>query len=108
MESAKRLALIGNILQTIYFVLLIIGMFVTNLLKALDAVPVSAGGHSKLGIIALIVVLILGWIAGRQIENNTWRWVLLVVAIISAFLAYSWIAAILFIIAFFKAGKKEA
>ncbi|GBG96866.1 hypothetical protein [Lactococcus termiticola] len=106
MESAKKLALIGNILQTIWFVLMIIGMFVTGILKALDAIPAAAGGHNHLGIIGLIVVLILSWIAGSRLENNTWRWILLILAIVALIYAGSLIAAILFIIAFFKAGKK--
>lgn len=44
MDSAKRYALVGNILQTIYFVFLFLAGSLNTMTKILHLVPANAGG----------------------------------------------------------------
>lgn len=44
MDSAKRYALVGNILQTIYFVFLFLAGSLNTMTKIIHLVPANAGG----------------------------------------------------------------
>ena len=106
MESAKRYALVGNILQTIYFIFLFIAGSLNTFTKFFHLVILAnVGARGVFSVIPLLILVILSWYAARA-ALPTWRMVLLIVAIIAIFGSGSLIPGILFIVAFFKSGKK--
>ena len=107
MESAKRYALVGNILQTIYFIFLFIAGSLNTFTKFFHLVILAnVGARGVFSVIPLLILVILSWYAASRLEDATWRMVLLIVAIITIFGSGSLIPGILFIVAFFKSGKK--
>lgn len=106
METAKKLAFVGNILQTIWLVVVFAAGLLNTTARVFQLIPANAGGKGVLSALVFLVLVILGWIAASRLDDNTWRFILLLVAIVAFFYAGSFIAAILFLIAFFKSGSR--
>lgn len=107
MESAKRYALVGNILQTIYFIFLFIAGSLNTFTRFFHLVIfANVGARGVFSVIPFLIIVILSWYAASRLEDATWRMVLLIVAIVAIFASGSLISGILFIFAFFKSRQK--
>lgn len=103
--NQKALLTVGNILQTVWFLVLIAVSLLNATFSFLKIIPATSTSNVS-NILLLLLLIVLSWMAQSKFEIKGWRIFLLIEAVLSILYFGSLIAGIIFIVAYVKANKE--